>query len=159
MTYKMDSYKNRVPMLQFPIRLDLGAGQYPQPGMVRLDFDPLGTDIVWDVKDGIPLPDCSVSELYTSHFLEHLAPTDYHYVLQEMFRVCTHMARVTIKLPYGDLPEGALPCHYNRFKEADMEAINIWFPHHMGTYWDLKSVSRDGIHLVGEFVIVKPAAA
>lgn len=154
--YRMDSYKNRVPMLQFPIRLDLGAGQYPQPGFIRLDFDPTGTDIIWDITNGLPLPDRSVSELYTSHFLEHLVPTDYHYVLQEMFRVCINGAKVTIKLPYGDLAEGCLPCHYNKFRENDMHAINIWFPHDTGTYWDLQSVTRDGIHLVGVFFIVKP---
>lgn len=156
MTYKMDTYKNRIPILTFPVRIDLGAGQYPQPGFVRLDFDPNGADIIWDVKDGIPLPDRSVSELYTSHFLEHLAPTDYHYVLQEMFRVCADGATVTIKLPYGDLPEGGLPCHYNKFRENDMLAINIWFPHDQGTYWDMQSVTRDGIHLIGIFRIVKP---
>ncbi len=154
--YPMDSYRNRIPMLQFPLRLDLGAGQYPKPDFIRMDFDPTGTDIVWDVTNGIPLPDRSVSELYTSHFLEHLAPTDYHYVLQEMFRVCQDGAQVTIKLPHGDTPEGKLPCHYNRFVEDDMRAIDIWFPHADGTYWDLREISRDGIHLIGLFTIVKP---
>ena len=159
MTYKMDTYKNRVPMLTYPIRLDLGAGNYPLDGFIRMDADPCDgkTDVVWDVKDGIPLPDRSVSELYTSHFLEHLAPTDYHYVLQEMFRVCADQAKVTIKVPHGDLPEGALPCHYNLIREAHMNAINIWFPHHLGTYWDLKSMTRDGIHLIAVFQIIKPA--
>lgn len=156
MTYPMDTYRNRVPMLQYPIRVDLGAGQYPQPDFVRVDFDPVGADICWDIKNGIPLPDRSVSELYTSHFLEHLTPIHYHYVLQEMFRVCQDGAKVTIKLPHGDTPEGKLPCHYNRFVEDDMHAINIWFPHEQGTYWDLQEVSRDGIHVIGVFLLVKP---
>lgn len=158
--YRMDSYRNRIPNnLVFPIKLDVGAGQYPQPGFVRMDFDPTGTDIIWDITNGIPLPDRSVSELYTSHFLEHLVPTDYHYVMQEIFRVCVDGAKVTIRLPHGDTPEGKLPCHYNRFNEDDMRAINIWFPHENGTYFDLQSVKREGIHVIGVFFVTKPLPA
>jgi predicted SAM-dependent methyltransferase len=158
--YKMDSYCNHVPMLQFPIRLDLGAGQYPQPGFVRMDMDPLNVDIRWDVTNGIPLPNGSVSELYTSHFLEHLLPTDLHYVLQEMWRVCTDGAKVTIKVPHGDTPEGRLPCHYNFWNEDAMQAVHNWFPHeghpsYNGNYWDVQRVWRDGIHLIGEFLVRK----
>ena len=155
MSYKMDSYKNRIPMYDFPIRLDLGAGQYPKEGFVRMDFDPLGTDILWDVKDGIPLPDNSVSELYSSHFLEHFMPTDFHYILQEIWRVVAPGGKVEIRLPYGDLPQGKLPCHYGYHTESTFEAINIWFPHEDGNYWNLESITRDGIHITGIYTIVK----
>lgn len=159
--YKMDSYCNSVPMLHFPIRLDLGAGAYPQEGFVKMDMD-ANADIRWDISTGIPLPNSSVSELFTSHFLEHLIATDCHYVLQEMWRVCANGAKVTIKLPYGPTPEGALPCHYNRFDEASMEAIGQWFPRpghpdYNGSYWDLKRVWRENYHLLAEYFIVKGA--
>lgn len=156
----MNTYCNKVPILTFPVKIDLGAGQYPQPGFLRVDFDQNGADIVWDITNGIPLPDSSVSELYTSHFLEHFAPTDVHYILQEMFRVCMPGAKVTIKLPHGDTPEGHLPCHYMRFTEHTMQAINNWFPHeghpaYNGNYFDVKKIWRDGIHLIAEYVMVK----
>lgn len=162
----MDSYRNRVPMLSFPIKLDVGAGAYPQPGFVRLDFDPCNgaTDIVWDIAiAGIPLPDASVSELYTSHFLEHLAPTDLHFVLQECWRVCVPGALVTLKVPHGDTAAGRLPCHYNFWTEASMEAVGNWFPRpgasdYNGNYWDVQRVWREEpYHLLGEFRIVKGA--
>ena len=155
MSYKMDSYRNRIPMYNFPIRLDLGAGQYPKEGFVRMDFDSRGTDIIWDVKDGIPLPDNSVSELYTSHFLEHFMPTDQHYILQEIWRVTAPGGKVEIRLPYGDLPQGHLPCHYSFMTEAWFEAINIWFPHEEGNYWNLESITRVDIHITGIYTIVK----
>lgn len=160
--YKFDLYRNKLPLLQFPIKLDVGAGAYPQPGFVRLDNDPCGgaTDIVWNICNGIPLPDSSVSELYTSHFLEHLVPTDVHVVLQEMWRVCINGAKVTIKLPHGDTPEGRLPCHYSYWTEHNMRAIHQWFPHeghpqYNGNYYDLQKVYRVEYHLIGEFLIVK----
>jgi predicted SAM-dependent methyltransferase len=155
MIYKMNEYRNKVPMFQFPIKLDLGAGQYPKEGFVRLDFDPNGTDIVWDITRGIPLPNNSVSELFTSHFLEHLIPTDFHYVLMEMWRVCQNGATVEIKVPHGDTPEGHLPCHYNRLTENTMKAINQWFPHSDQNYWDLQEIKREEYHLIGIFKIVK----
>jgi predicted SAM-dependent methyltransferase len=161
--YPMDSYRNRVPMLQFPIKLDVGAGAYPKEGFVRLDFDPCNgaTDIVWDIKSGIPLPDGCVSELFTSHFLEHLMPTDLHYVLQEMWRVCANGAQVTIKVPHGETSAGRLPCHYAYWNEAAMHAINDWFPHaghpdYNGNYWEVQKVwTEEPYHLLGSFLIVK----
>lgn len=155
--YPMNAYCNRLPMFTWPIRVDLGAGRYPQPDMVRIDFDgSCGAEIQWDITNGIPLPDGSVSELYTSHCLEHLTRTDYHYVLQEIFRVCQDGAAVTIKLPHGDTKEGKLPCHYSFFVEDDMRAIAIWFPPENGPHWALQEIVRDGIHLIGRFTICKP---
>jgi hypothetical protein len=167
MTYPMDSYRNKVPILAFPIRLDVGAGAYPQPGFVRLDFDPCNgaTDIVWDIAiAGIPLPDQCVSELFTSHFLEHLKPTDLHFVLQEMWRVSANGATVTIKVPHGDTAAGRLPCHYNYWNEAAMQAVGDWFPNpgvpnYNGNYWKLKRIwTEPPYHLLGEFTIIKGAA-
>ena len=159
--YRMNEYRNKVPMFTFPIKVDLGAGQYPTPGFVRLDFDPVGTDIVWDITNGIPLPDGSVSELYTSHFLEHLIPTDLHMVLQEIWRVCAPDAMVTIKLPHGDTPAGRLPCHYSYWTESAMQAINDWFPHeghpdYNGNYFDVQKIWREEpYHLLGLYKIIK----
>lgn len=156
--YRLENYRNKVPMLTFPVKIDLGAGAYPLgQGFLRMDQDACGgaTDIVWDVTNGIPLPDCSVSDLYTSHFLEHLVPTDFHFVLQEIWRVCANRANLTIRVPHGDTPEGKLPCHYHLLTEDHMRGINIWFPHDTGSYIDLKEVRREGIHLIGCFVINK----
>ena len=167
MSYPMDSYRNRVPMLTFPIKLDVGAGAYPQDGFVRLDFDPCGgaTDIVWDIaRSGIPLPDASVSELFTSHFLEHLLPTDGHFVLQEIWRVCADGAKVTLKVPHGDTAAGRLPCHYSFWNEALMQAIGDWFPNpgradYNGNYWNLQRIwTEPPYHLLASYIIVKGAA-
>lgn len=152
--YKMDGYKNRIPMIQFPAKIDLGAGQYPKEGFTRIDFDTQGTDIIWDIKDGIPLPDGSVEELYSSHFLEHFLPTDFHYILMEIWRVCQNGAKVEIRLPHGDTPQGHLPCHYNRSNEATMEAIGNWFPDENNRF-EVQSIERDGIHLIAKYIIRK----
>ncbi len=166
MTYPMDSYRARVPVLSFPIKLDLGAGAYPREGFVRLDFDSCGgaTDIVWDVaRCGIPLPDGCVGELYTSHFLEHIAPTDLHFVLMECFRVCAHTAKAFIRVPHGDTNAGRLPCHYSFWTEASMQAIGDWLhepdkPDYGGDCWEVQRIWREKpYHLCGLYTIIKGA--
>lgn len=160
----MENYRNRVPIFKdLPIRLDLGAGNYPQPGFVRMDQDPCNgaTDIVWDITNGIPLPDYSVSELYTSHCLEHFTATDVHFILQEIWRVCAPGAKLTIKVPHGNHWTGHLPCHYFRWTEETMQAIHEWFPHRghpdfNGNYFDVQRIWREEpYHLLAEYTIIK----
>jgi len=164
MSYPMDNYRARVPLLAPPIKLDLGAGWYPREGFVRLDFDPCdgGTDIVWDVaRCGIPLPDGSVGEFYSSHFLEHIAPTDLHFVLSEIFRVCAHTAPAMIRVPHGDSSAGRLPCHYSFWTEATMEAIGDWLkdpnrPERAGDCWDVQRIWLEKpYHLCAQYIIRK----
>lgn len=158
-------HRNKIPILQFPVKLDLGAGNYSPPEHVRLDFDASNSpEIVWNCCHGIPLPDSSVSELFTSHFLEHLVPTDVHFVLQEIFRVCQDGAKVKIILPHADTPEGRLPCHYSYWTEANMQAIHQWLPHegqpqYNGNYFDMKRCWREGkYNLCAEFEVCKGRA-
>lgn len=164
MSYPMDSYRNTIPVIDFPCKLDVGAGAYPKDNFIRIDADPCGgqTHIVWDIaKAGIPLPNGSVSELYSSHFLEHLQPVDLHFVLQECWRVCANGAKVTLKVPHGDSWAGRLPCHYAYWNEAAMQAINEWFPHeghpdYNGNYWDVQRIWREEpYHLLAEYRIIK----
>lgn len=162
MLYRMNSYRNHIPHLQFPIKLDLGAGAFPKEGFVRLDFDPCNgqTDIVWDVTGGIPLPDGSVCELFSSHFLEHLVETDAHLVLQDVFRICTPGAAVTIKLPHGATVEGHLPCHYSRWTEETLRAVAQWFPNpghpeYNGNFFKLEKLWRESYHIIATYTVIK----
>jgi SAM-dependent methyltransferase len=82
------------------VRLDLGCGLRKEPGFTGLDRLALpGVDIVCDLdREAIPLPDDSVVEVHTRHFLEHTA--DLLAVMQETWRVCRDGARVRIAVPY-----------------------------------------------------------
>lgn len=162
----MDQHRAYIPILKFPIKLDVGAGRYAKDGFVRLDFDPCdgATDIVWDISAaGIPLPNNSVSELWTSHFLEHLTPVDLHFVLGEIFRVCEHSAIATIVVPHADSDAARLPCHYNFWSEATMRSIGEWLkepdrPDYNGDRWDVLRIWRtEPYNLIGEFRIMKGA--
>lgn len=154
---------NRVIVKEFPLKLDLGCGEYKQIGFHGFDWGEYGQEIKWNIKNGIPLPDNCVIELFTSHFLEHLNREDMYNTLAEMLRVCQNGAKVTIKVPHGETPEGHLPCHYQLLTEVDMLAIEQnWKPHYEAKNRDypsayklIKEPYRDGYHLIAEFKINK----
>ena len=81
------------------VKLNLGSGNRILPGFLNLDIQPAsGVDIICDLNEGIPLNDNTVTEIYTSHTLEHL--NDIVQIMEEIFRVCKDGAIVKIKVPY-----------------------------------------------------------
>lgn len=85
-------------------KLNVGCGRNTLPGWLNLDSFALpGVDIIADLEqcDAKPLPveTNSVGEFLLSHVLEHI-----HNVLpmmQELHRVATSNALMTIRVPYG----------------------------------------------------------
>src|SRR5256885_15595045 len=60
--------------LTYPIKLNLGSGLRPRhvDGWVNVDVNS-DADLQLDLREPLPFPDESVSEIYTEHFLEHLS--------------------------------------------------------------------------------------
>lgn len=68
------------------IKLELGSGaKLGTAGWTTVDQ--YGADINYDLRRGIPLPDCSVDAIYSSHFLEHIPYKDLLVFLHECLRV------------------------------------------------------------------------
>ena len=141
-------------MIEFPCKIDCGCGNFKKEGFIGIDKDNIA-DIVWDATNGLPLPDNSVSELYTSHFLEHLMPVDIHFVLLEIFRVCQNGATVEIRVPYYDTPEGGLPCHYSKLDKNFIDGIGIWVHDEKAGKWQKEDIRIEGYTLIGIFKIIK----
>lgn len=71
-----------------PIRIELGAGQERQlEGWTTVDISG-DCDLILDLRNPLPFPDESVSEIYSSHVLEHfLYPYQMAGILNECYRV------------------------------------------------------------------------
>lgn len=83
-----------------PIKLDLGCGAYKKDGFTGLDRLDFGQEIIFDVRNCIPLPDDSVTEIYSSHFFEHLTYSELEPLAEELKRVMTNDCVLTIRVPH-----------------------------------------------------------
>jgi predicted SAM-dependent methyltransferase len=68
---KQKALLTSLPYSKQTIRLDLGCGSCKREGFIGIDLSP-EADIQWDISNGLPFPDNSVSEIRSDHFFEHL---------------------------------------------------------------------------------------
>jgi ubiquinone/menaquinone biosynthesis C-methylase UbiE len=84
--------------------IDLGCGPNKKPGMIGIDVLPLsGVDIVANLEEGFPtIPDNSVDEFYTTHFLEHVY--NFELLMAEMYRTLKPGGIAKITVPHFSNP-------------------------------------------------------
>lgn len=80
------------------IRLNLGSGVTKGNGYWTT-VDLVGSDINWDLRRGIPLPDNSVDEVYCSHLLEHIPYPQIKIFLLEVRRVLKQSGAFKVAVP------------------------------------------------------------
>jgi len=57
----------------FPLKVNVACGNEPFEGWINLDLSrKTRADILWDVTEGLPVPDNSCAYIYSEHFLEHI---------------------------------------------------------------------------------------
>jgi predicted SAM-dependent methyltransferase len=93
------SYAGRLLRGSQPISLELGSGsKRGSNGWTTLDVAP-GCDMYCNLANGIPFPDGSVQNIYSSHFLEHLTYHQAQMLLKECLRVMTPGGKFSICVP------------------------------------------------------------
>ena len=83
---------------QKEILLELGAGKRGLDGWITININKTA-DICWDLRNGIPFPDKTVSYLYSSHFFEHLSFKQGQRFLDECLRVLRPGGKFSICVP------------------------------------------------------------
>jgi len=100
--YKKQRITNKVQKnIVEPLSLHLGCGLTRFEEWLNIDrFNVTGvTDIVWDLRNGIPVPDSSCRFIYSEHLLEHLSVNDGVALLRECYRVLCLGGVVRIAMP------------------------------------------------------------
>ena len=94
------------------LKLDLGCGPHKRDGFHGVDCRAFpGVDTVWDLATTPwPWADQSVTEVHTSHFVEHLTQDQRIRFVNELYRVLVPAGKATVIVPhwascraYGDL--------------------------------------------------------
>ena len=80
------------------IKLNLGSGPVKgKDGWTTVDVH--GSDIIWDLRNQLPLENNSVREIYSSHLLEHLSFIEIKALLGEMRRILSPSGTLKICVP------------------------------------------------------------
>jgi ubiquinone/menaquinone biosynthesis C-methylase UbiE len=87
-----------------PIIIELGCGPYKAPGSIGIDRLPLdNVDFVVDLEQGLPfLPDHSVDEVHSRHFLEHVGA--FEFLMREVHRVLKPGGKQIAAVPHFSNP-------------------------------------------------------
>jgi len=128
--------------LKYPIDLDCGCADQKKAGYVGIDINDWGQEIVWDLNDGIPLPDESVKDLYTSHVLEHFTNKEAKEFIIEAQRVLIKGGTFSAKLPHLKHPTAFYPDHESFWNEARVQSIQRNEPG-----WEIITNYFDGFEL------------
>lgn len=140
----------RLPKLTFPVRLDMGCGKNKIDQHIGMDSLDFGQEIVWNINDGIPLPNDSVIAFHSSHFFEHLKKEELPNAFNEIVRVCMKDTPVTIIVPHADTHQAHYLCHYSYWHEAMIKGV---CEDHFNL--ELVSTSRNGIHFTMNLKVKK----
>lgn len=86
-----------------PLKLDIGCGRRKREGFIGIDIAPgADADVYADPAQTLPFGDDTVSEVWMNHVFEHLEnPVR---VMDEIWRVCRHGAKVEIRGPHFSSP-------------------------------------------------------
>jgi SAM-dependent methyltransferase len=86
------------------VAIDLGCGPSKKYGMVGIDILPLpGVDIVTNLEEGLPeIPDHSVDEIHSAHFLEHVM--NFELLMSEIHRILKPGGIAKITVPHFSNP-------------------------------------------------------
>ena len=113
----------KLPQLKGKINLDIGCGEKKQPGYIGIDVRDCGQEIVWDVRDGIPLPDNSVDSIISIHFIEHLTNDEAIELFEDAYRVLKPGGIMFNVVPHVDDPTAYYFDHETFWNESRITAL------------------------------------
>lgn len=118
-----------------PRRLNLGCGNDIRPEYMNVDICDLpGVDKVISVDPfypHLPFADEEFDEIIAFHVLEHMSNKPM--VIEEIWRIASHNARIKIKLPDRNHSDAFLdPTHFSYW---EVDTIDFYLPGHQRSYY------------------------
>ncbi len=107
-----------------PKRIQIGGGRHFLKGFLNIDIFP-PADILYDVREGIPLEDCCSELIFTEHFLEHIDyPVSVKKFIKECYRVLKKKGKIIIGVPDAEL---AVKSYLRRDREFWETTLERWY--------------------------------
>ncbi|HEV3157385.1 MAG TPA: methyltransferase domain-containing protein [Candidatus Baltobacteraceae bacterium] len=109
---ELDLYRNhfisRAQLAETPKNVihphvQIGGGNHRIEGFFNIDIVP-PADLVWDIRESIPLSESSVELLFSEHFLEHIDyPRSVKHYIAELYRVLRSDGQVITGVPDAEI--------------------------------------------------------
>lgn len=100
------------------MKLHIGCGNVRKEGFINIDIVKTeATDLVLDVRDGLPHETNSIDNIETHHFMEHLTVDEAIKVLNEFHRVLKEDGEAYIEVPSIDNPKAYQLTHKSFWNE------------------------------------------
>ncbi|MFD5443692.1 MULTISPECIES: class I SAM-dependent methyltransferase [Streptomyces] len=106
-----------------PQKVQIGGGAHRIDGFFNIDAVP-PADLLWDIREGIPLHDASVQLMFSEHFLEHIDyPRSVKHYAREAHRVLADGGQIVTGVPDAAF----LLKHYPANPELAAEMVERWY--------------------------------
>ncbi|QNE74478.1 class I SAM-dependent methyltransferase [Streptomyces finlayi] len=106
-----------------PDKVQIGGGAHRIDGFFNIDAVP-PADLLWDIREGIPLHDASVQLMFSEHFLEHIDyPRSVKHYACEAHRVLADGGQLVTGAPDAAF----LLRHYPANPELATEMVERWY--------------------------------
>jgi len=114
-------------MRRFPqnkvTNLNIGCGKLVLKGFTGVDIIDNGQDMVWDVRDGLPFPDYSLSKICSCHFVEHLTDDETIELFKDIYRVLKIRGSTFHRCPHQQHPTAYYCGHKSFWNKERIEAL------------------------------------
>jgi len=85
-------------------KLNIGCGRKLMKGYLNIDKSKeVGADLVVDIEKGMPFPDNTFDEIFSSHALEYIRPEKFSFVLKEISRIAKPNCKLHLILPFDNI--------------------------------------------------------
>ncbi|MFI1964038.1 methyltransferase domain-containing protein [Streptomyces pathocidini] len=108
---------------QKPTKVQIGGGTHRIDGFFNIDAVP-PADLLWDVREGIPLHDDTVQTIFSEHFMEHIDyPCSVKHYVAESHRVLVPGGQIITGVPDAAFALSQYPGALDR----STETIDRWY--------------------------------
>ena len=136
----------RIKLDSLPNKIDLGCGKTPKEGCAGMDVQDFGQEIVWNIDNGIPLPDNSVEYIYSSHFVEHMTEKQIEFLFLEMVRILKNEGIIEVRCPHDKTIIRYYTSHFSNWNEERVRGIVQGWNYGNGTF-TIEEMHEDSIEL------------
>lgn len=140
---------------KIPYIVNLGCGTKCEPDAVGIDVIDWGQEILWDVMEGIPLPNSSVKGIRMFHFMEHISYEKLDEVFREIYRICIDGAKLDLRHPHSSHKDAYAAPHVSFWNETSTEGFFEGFVNPKQERLPLFRIERMETRGRNLFVIVK----